>query len=175
MVSGHEDTIVKRFTVLLGIAGLLLGTALVGYFGFREVGHALLGVGWVGFFVIVTYHLAGMAFLGFCWYLLVRQAASPMVFIWGRIIRDSGSEVLPLSQLGGYVMGGRATMLLEVTGAVAVASTIVDVTLEALAQIGYTAIGLAILAHLRPDTPLIGRTAIGIVIGFGAVMGFIVV
>jgi len=132
-------------------------------------------VGWVGFLVIVAYHLAGMALLGFCWYLLAPRPASLWVFIWGRLIRDSGSEVLPLSQLGGFVMGARATTLMGVTGAIAVASTIVDVTLEVLGQLGYTAIGLAILAQLRPDTPLIGWTAVGLGVGLAAVAGFVAV
>lgn len=175
MVARSGDPAVKRLTLAVAIAGILLGTVLVGYFGFREVGHALFAVGLAGFVAIVAYHLAGMALLGFCWYLLAPRPASPSVFIWGRLIRDSGSEVLPLSQLGGFVMGARATMLLGVSGAVAVASTIVDVTLEVLGQLGYTAIGLAILAQLRPDTPLIGWTAIGLTVGLAAVMGFIAV
>ncbi len=166
---------VKRLTLAVALAGILLGTALVGYFGFDEVGHALFAVGWLGFFAIVAYHLAGIAFLGLCWYVLAPRSASISVFIWGRLIRDSGSEVLPLSQLGGYVMGARAVILLGLPGALAVASTIVDVTLEVLGQLGYTAIGLAILARLRPETPLIGGTAIGIAVGLAAVMGFIAV
>lgn len=165
----------KRLTLGVALAGILLGTALVGYFGFGEVGHALFAVGWLGFFAIVAYHLAGIAFLGLCWYVLAPRSASLSVFIWGRLIRDSGSEVLPLSQLGGYVMGARAVILLGLSGALAVASTIVDVTLEMLGQLGYTAIGLAILARLRPETPLIGGTAIGIAVGLAALMGFIAV
>ena len=165
----------KRLTVAVAILGILLGTVLVGYFGFAEVGHALFAVGWLGFLAIVAYHLAGIAFLGFCWYLLAPDAAPLRAFLWGRLIRDSGSEVLPLSQLGGFVMGARATMLMGVGSAVAVASTIVDVTLEVLGQLGYTAIGLGILAELRPETPLIGETAIGIAVGLAAVMGFIAV
>ncbi len=83
--------------------------------------------------------------------------------------------MLPLSQLGGFIMGARAAMLLGLPGAVAIASTIVDVTLEVLGQLGYTAIGLAILAHLRPETRLIGWTAAGLAVGVVAVAGFIVV
>jgi glycosyltransferase 2 family protein len=166
---------VKRLTLAVAIAGILVGIALVGYFGFAEVGRALLAVGWIGFAAILGYHLAGVAFLGLCWYVLAPRSAPAAVFVWGRLIRDSGSEVLPLSQLGGFVMGARAAMLLGLPGAVAAASTIVDVTLEVLGQIGYTAIGLAILARLRPDTPLIGWTACGLALGSAAIAGFIAV
>ena len=165
----------KRLTIAIAIVGLLLGTGLVGYFGFGAVGHALFAVGWTGFLAIVAYHLAGIALLGLCWYVVAPRSAPLPACLWGRLIRDSGSEVLPLSQLGGFVMGARAAMLLGLPGATSVASTIVDVTLEVLGQLGYTAIGLAILARLRPDTPLIGWTAAGLVLGLAAVAEFIAV
>jgi glycosyltransferase 2 family protein len=164
---------VKRVSIAVAILGILLGTVLVGYFGFAAVGRAFAAVGWIGFFAIVAYHIAGMAFLGFCWFLLAPRAAPYLAFFWGRLIRDSGSEVLPLSQLGGFVMGARAAMLAGLSGTTAIASTIVDVTLELLGQLGYTAIGLALLAHLRPGTPLVGWGAIGLAGGLAAILGFI--
>jgi putative membrane protein len=166
---------VKRATIAMAILGILLGTVLVGYFGFHAVGHALFAVGWIGFFAILAYHLAGIVLLGYCWYLLVPGAASLTAFLWGRLIRDSASEVLPLSQLGGFVMGARAATLLGVPDAIAIASTIVDVTLEVIGQLGYTAVGLALAAHLRLETPLTGWGAAGFTAGLAAILGFIAV
>jgi len=166
---------VKRVTIAFALLGTLLATLLVGYFGFGAVGRAFFVVGGFGFVAIVTYHLAGMALLGLCWHVLTPHAAPLRAFLWGRLIRDSGSEVLPLSQLGGFVMGARAAMLLGLPGAVAVASTIVDVTLEVLGQLGYAAIGLALLSRLRPDTPVVAWGAIGLVAGLAAIGGFIAV
>ncbi|HTS52382.1 MAG TPA: lysylphosphatidylglycerol synthase domain-containing protein [Burkholderiales bacterium] len=157
------------------IAGLLLGTALVAYFGFSQVLHALLSVGWTGFLAIIAYQLGVIALLGVCWYVLTPRSASLLAFVWGRLIRDSASEVLPLAQLGGFVMGARAAKLLGVPGSVAVASTIVDVTMELFGQLGYTALGLGILAWHRPSDPLIGWTALGLVVAFLAGMGFVTV
>ncbi len=164
----------KTVTLLLALAGLLLGTALVGYFGFGEVAHALLAVGWTGLLAIIAYHLAGSALLGLSWHVLSPRPAPLRAFIWGRLIRDSGSELLPLSQLGGFVMGARAATLAGVGGTAATASTIVDVTLEVLGQLGYTALGLLLLARLKPDDPLIGWVALGIVAGVATVVLFIV-
>ncbi len=48
-------------------------------------------------------------------------------------------------------------------------------TLEALGQLGYTGIGLAILAQLRPDTRLIGWAAGGIALSLVALVAFMVV
>src|SRR5262249_12279779 len=102
----------KALTILGAIVGLLVGTALVGYFGFGEVARALFAVQWTGFLAIIAYHLAGIFLLGFSWSVLVPGAAPLRAFVWGRLIRDSGSEVLPLSQIGGFVMGARAATLL---------------------------------------------------------------
>ena len=163
----------KALTVLIAIAGVLLGAALIGHFGFVAVGRALFAVGWVGFLAIVGYHLAVVALLGLCWYALVPRVAPAASFIWGRLVRDSGADVLPLSALGGFVMGARAATLLGIPGNVAVASTIVDVTLEVLGQIGYIAVGLAILAGRWPDAAPIGWIFLILPLALIAVMGFI--
>ena len=163
----------RTITVLGLIGGLLLGTALVGYFGFGEVLHALLSVRWTGFLDLIVCQLGVIALLGLCWYALTPHSASLLAFVWGRLIRDSSSEILPLSQLGGFVMGARAAMLLGVPGPVAVASTIVDVTMEMFAQLAYTALGLGILAWQKPDHPLIGWTALGLVVALLLAIGFV--
>jgi putative membrane protein len=165
----------KTVTIGIAIVGILVGTLLVGYFGFAAVGRALLAVGSVGFLAIVAYHLAGVALLGFCWYLLAPGAAPLRAFVWGRLLRDAGSEVLPVSQLGGYVVGARAASLLGLAGTVAAATTIVDVTLEVIGQLGYAAIGLVVLARLRPGDPLIAWIGAGIASGLVVILAFILV
>jgi len=76
------------------------------------------------------------------------------VFIWGRLVRDGAAEVLPLSQIGGFVLGARAMVLAHIPPVVASASTVVDVTLELLSQLVYTIIGLILLAWLRPGSEI---------------------
>ena len=90
--------------------------------------------------------------MGVAWGALLPEA-HPAASIWARLVRDSASEVLPLSQVGGYVMGARALALGGVAGGPAAASTIVDVTLEFFAQLVFTAIGLLWLLHLAPKAP----------------------
>ena len=165
----------KVLTLLFAIGGLAVGTGLVAYFGFSEVVHALFTVRWTGFLIIVVFHLALTAVLGVCWYLLASQSAPLRAFVFGRFVRDSGSEILPLSQVGGFVMGARAAVLLGLPGAVAIASTIVDLTLEMIAQLGYTALGLGILSAQRPNDHLIAWAALGIVLAILAAIVFILV
>jgi putative membrane protein len=78
------------------------------------------------------------------------------------LIRDAGAEVLPVSQMGGCVLGVRVVALAGVPATLAAASTMVDLTLEFLAKIGYMAIGLGLLAYLRPETPVALPVAIGV-------------
>jgi putative membrane protein len=164
-----------KAVVLAGlIGGLVLGTAIIGYFGFAPVAHVLFAVGWAGFAALVACHLAIIACLGFCWYLLAPRAAPLGAFVWGRLIRDSSAELLPLSALGGFVLGARATMLLGLSGASAFATTIVDVTQELIGQLAYTALGLAILHWRDPDQELLGWAAAGLAVGCLATLGFMV-
>ena len=166
----------KLVTILATIAGLALGTIIVAYYGFGAVATALGAIGWGGFLLIAAYHLALMGLLGIAWWVIVPPPhRGTMPYLWGRLIRDSGSEVLPLSQIGGFVMGARAATLLGPSMTVAFATTVVDVTVEFLSQLGYTALGLALLVRLHPDARLVYPVAIGIAIGVVAVLGFVLV
>src|SRR6185295_5966987 len=73
------------------------------------------------------------------------------------------SEVLPVSQMGGCLLGARAVTLAGVSGTVAAATTMVDLTLEFVAKLAYMAIGLIILLDLRPGVPV----ALPVVTGLG--------
>ena len=152
--------------LMAAFAGLVVIGALVGYFGASSVMRSVLAIGWRGFAAICLIHLAVISVEGFAWRLLV-PGKPPRIFLWGRLIRDAGAEVLPFSQMGGCVLGARVVALAGVPVAVAAASTMVDLALEFFAKIGYMAIGLVLLVHIRPETPLalpvtIGLTATGL-------------
>jgi putative membrane protein len=147
---------------------------LVGLFGAGAGLRSLVAVGGTGFAAICAIHLALMAVMGIAWRALL-PGARPWVAVWGRLVRDSGSEVLPLSQVGGYVLGARAVALAGVPGTMAAASTIVDVTLEFLAQLAYTALGLAWLIRLQPETAAAAPLMFGLAAGAVAAGAFVVV
>ena len=150
----------KAWPILAAILGVAAMAALVGYFGAGAVMRSLLAVGGTGFVAICAIHLALIAVMGLAWRALLPGIPAGKV-MWARLVRDSGSEALPLSQVGGYVLGARALTLAGVPGTVAAASTIVDVTLEFVAQLAYTALGLAWLVRLQPDT----QAAIPVMLG----------
>jgi putative membrane protein len=156
------------------VGGLMLGTALVAYYGVGAVGGALARTGWRGFAAVVLIHLAILVVCGIAWWVLVPPPRAPVLtFVWGRLVRDSGSELLPLSQIGGYVVGARAVAVRGVSGAIALGSTVVDVTMELVGQIAYTVLGLVLLLRLRPDSALAVPVGIGIAIAIALAVAFI--
>lgn len=166
----------KLAAILAAIAGIILGTCVVGYYGFGAVADALLAIGWGGFAIVCLYHLVLFGLLGLSWWVIVPKhgAAKPWIFVVSRAIRDAGSDVLPLSQIGGFVMGARAATLLGLAGPVAIATTVVDITVEMLAQLGYTGLGLGLLLYARPGTELAYGVAAAIVVTLAAAIAFIV-
>ena len=144
---------VKIIPIIAAIAGLAMIGALVGYFGAGAVIRSLRAIGWAGFSAICAIHLGVISIEGIAWRLLV-PGARVRAFIWGRLIRDAGSEVLPVSQMGGCVLGARALALAGVPGAIAAATTMVDLTLEFVGKLAYMAIGLFLLVNLRPGMPV---------------------
>jgi glycosyltransferase 2 family protein len=157
------------------VGGFALTVLLVLHFGAPAVAAALGAAGISGLAIIAVAHLAVIVVMGFAWWLLAPEAGKPMVFVWARLIRDSGAEILPLSQVGGYVLGARALILHGVATAVAVAATVVDLTLEMASQIAYTALGLGLLLWLRPSTTLAAPVSLGLALAAIAALAFVAV
>jgi putative membrane protein len=163
-----------RLPVIGAAAGLAAIGVLVADFGAGAVVSSLLAIGWGGFAAICSIHLILIAVMGLAWRALV-PATPAWIFMWGRLMRDAGAEVLPLSQLGGGILGVRAVSLGGVAGVVATASTIVDLTLEFFAKIAYTALGLVLLVNLRPDLQVAIPIAIGVAVAGLIAFAFVVV
>ena len=154
----------KAVSVVASLVGLTLIAALVIHFGAAPVARSLLAVGIIGFGAVCLIHLALIALMGIAWWILL-PGTKPWAAIWARLVRNSASEVLPLSQVGGYVLGARALNVAGVSGSEAAASTIVDVSLEFFAQLAYIAIALFWLLQLDPHAA--GDTAGGHRLGCG--------
>ena len=163
----------KRLPLVAAAIGLALIGALVAHYGAGAVVRSLLAIGWAGFAAICAIHLALIAIMGIAWWVLL-PGTTPGTAMWARLVRDSASEVLPLSQLGGYVAGARAMAVAGVSGTAAAASTIVDVTLECFAQLAYTGLALAWLLHIEPQTRLAAPVALGLAVGGVLGAGFVV-
>jgi glycosyltransferase 2 family protein len=165
---------VKLFSVLAAMTGLAVIAGLVAHFGVDAVTGTLVAVGWPGFAAVCCIHLVLIAVMGVAWGALL-PGTRLWVPIWGRLVRDSGSEVLPVSQVGGYVLGARAVALTGVSGTSATASTIADVTLELFGQLAYTALALGWLIHSRPEATFAPTVAAGLTVAGVLAAAFVAV
>ena len=156
------------------IGGISVMVALVWRLGAAAVLHSLIAIGAPGFIAVCLLHTALIAAMGLAWYALL-PGARPWVAVWGRFVRDAGSEVLPLSQVGGYVLGTRAVALCGVPATRGAASTIVDVTLEFVGQLAYLALGLVWLMRLHEPVIAPWIVATGLAVACGLAVAFVVV
>jgi putative membrane protein len=161
--------------VVLGLAGLLLGTVLIGWYGFGHILRATASVGLAGFIAVCLWQLVLFALLGLCWFVL-RPAAADWrlpVLTWGRMVRDAAGQCLPFSLVGGFVLGARAITLEGVLWPEAAASTVVDLSAEFVAQIGLVLIGVALLSVRAPDASIIRPICIGLAAAIAAASGLV--
>ncbi len=165
----------KTFSIALAIVGLLAATLMVGWFGFGHVARAVLSIGWGGFSLLLGWQLLLFAVLGLAWSVIATRLAARLagVFTWGRMVRDAATTCLPFSPVGGFVLGARALTLHGVNWLRATASVVVDVTVELLAQLAFTVIGLALLIAHDPRSPLAIPLAIGLLASVVTMGGFI--
>ncbi|HEX4080812.1 MAG TPA: lysylphosphatidylglycerol synthase domain-containing protein [Rhizomicrobium sp.] len=154
----------KGLSIALAIAGLALGTLLVGWYGFGPVAKAMLSVGGWGFAAYCAWQLVTMVVLGLAWRIVAppKGALQLLPFVWGRMVRDSAAACLPFSMIGGFVFGVRAAALCGLAWSVATLSTIVDLTAEFLAEIAFTVAGVAELFSRDVSPPLTMPFAIGL-------------
>jgi putative membrane protein len=171
---------VKIGVIVAALAGLLGAAWLIFHVGFAAVADAVLSVGWHGFVLLCLYGAANFVLLGIAWWLLVPPYGwrNAVTFCWGRAVRDSAGDVLPFSQFGGMVIAARVTILRGIPQAVAFASTVVDVTVEVIAQIGLVILGLVILTIHLPGAaarvPMVQATIIGILLAILAAAAFFI-
>jgi len=157
---------VRPFSIAVLIVGLAVSIGVVVSFGAKEIATAFLRLGAGGFVLLCLAHAPVVSVMGLAWRFCLPKwsAVRAPGIIAARMLRDAGSEVLPLSELGGYVIGARAAVLAGATSLEAAASMLLDLTTEAVAQIAFVALGLAALYQIHPDAPLLRPIAVVIAV-----------
>jgi len=171
---------IRTGAVIAALAGVTGAAYLIFRVGFHSILDSIVSVGWSGFALLGLYGVVNFTLLGFAWLALIPPAhtARATIFCWGRAVRDSAGDVLPFSQFGGMVIGARAVMLRGIAAPLAFGSTIVDVTMEMIAQIVFILAGLAILLAELPEirsTSMVRITAVGIAVAVLLAGAFVVV
>jgi putative membrane protein len=138
-------------------AGLAATVWLVLHLGLRPVAQALATLGVGGMLLVILAHLPTLVALGLSWWVLAADVdgSHPARFVWGRLLRDAGGDLLPFTQLGGYVLGARALVLTGLSGVDTAVSSLLDLFVEQAAKIPYMLAGVLLLLWLAPS----GRVA----------------
>ena len=139
---------VRATAVAMALLGLLVGIAVIAYFNFGSVLAAMGPIGLGGFLAVVAAQVGLFLPLGLAWWVVALQEAALIpAFIWGRLMREAASDVLPFSHVGAILIATRAAVLGGVSTATASGSCVIDITFEIVAQLIYTLVGVALLAH----------------------------
>ena len=155
----------KLGAIIALIAGLALAVFLVFHIGVAQVFVAVGRVGIGGFVLVLLTALPVIVFLGLAWRSLVGPLAPFWVFIASRQLRDSATDLLPFTQIGGVVIGARAGILGGIPPIKAYSSAMVDITAEIMAQVAFTVLGLLIGLTTLRASPEMAPYADGLIIG----------
>jgi putative membrane protein len=166
---------VKTVVAVTAIAGVALGTALILYFGLEQVGDAFLTAGWRGLAAMTVAYLASVVLCALGWRALfiAPPRRATRIAHWARLLRDSVANILAIVPAAGEVVAARELTILGLTSGSAVASTVVDLTMEIVSQIFFTLLGLALLALRRPGEPMAWAALAGLAVTAIAMAGFI--
>jgi len=154
------------------IAGLAATAALIAWVGVEAVNNAVLVAGISGLLAIALFNALPIAICGFAWRALVEPAPAhaTALMIWVRFLRASVSEIVPIS---GELLALRVMTLHGIAIGQAGAATVVDLTLELVSQLAFTALGLALLLLDGRSDALAAWSVVGLIAVASVVGGFL--
>jgi putative membrane protein len=166
---------VKPGALIAGLAGLVLVAALLLDRGAGAVWSALSALGFGGFALLIAAHLAAIVPCAVALRCLIEPPAPGLGrILWVRLCRDAAGDLLGFVPAIGDLLAMRALRLLGLAGSAAAAIAVVDLTIELIAQVAFSSLGLALLAALAGGSaPYYG--AAGLIVMSAAMAGFVAV
>ena len=163
----------KRAGMVAWLIGIAVLIGLTIWSGPSAVGHAVATVGW-GILLVVIARAVTIIVAGAGWWLLFPSPVRPRLWtcIFLRFIREGANVLLPLTQVGGDLIGARLLVFYSVPGPLSAASVIVDTLVQAATQLLFACIGLLVLLMLGVDEALAGIVAMGLAIAALLLVGF---
>jgi putative membrane protein len=164
----------KRLTVMAALAGLLLFTLVVTFSGAHEILQAVQNAGWATLLVVVARAIA-IAVDGIGWNVLFPPdkrlpTAVAMLLRW---VREGINQLLPVAAIGGDFVGARLATFWRCEGAMAWASVIADLAVQAGTQLLFAVLGLALLVWLVGDSELVHYLGGGMAVAAVGIVGFV--
>lgn len=143
----------RVWTLVSFAAGIALAVWLLSAYGFNRIVTLVLMAGWA-IPAVAVLHVTQIVASGNAWRMVTQEGG--LKFTWRtyhllRWIREAINNLLPVAQLGGVAAGTRLLARRGMPLSPAIASAIVDTTLEFISQIAFTLMGLALLIPGRPE------------------------
>jgi putative membrane protein len=166
MVRGHDFSVIAqigRIRLINGFAfsGLLVTLAL-GWYALSGTGRSDFYASWV-IPAVALLHLVGQAGCGCAWHALVeRPRPGRRAFFLMRWIRSSVASLVPVSGVGAALVAVRLSLQRGIRMDMAAASLTLDATMEMIAQILFTALGIGLLLSTARKPQLLGWSAAGL-------------
>ncbi|MFT9026637.1 lysylphosphatidylglycerol synthase domain-containing protein [Acetobacter indonesiensis] len=171
----------KKLTIFLTLLGLVAITAAMAWSGVGSVVHAVMRIGLGGFLLMVCCQLVVDGVLGLAWHAAVPEIGY-LRLLGARMVRDAAATCLPFSQLGGIVIGIRATCSghglhgrksRQIDLPEAACANLVDITTEVMGQVAFVLLGVAFLVAHQRNSPFVMPVIIGAVFLIAGTAGFI--
>lgn len=165
----------KPIGVVAWSAGIAACIALSAWSGIDDVANAVASVGWRTSLVVLT-RATTVCIAGAGWWLLfpvslpLRLRATLLL----RFVREGVNTLLPLTQVGGDIIGARLLTFWAVPGPLGAASIIIDVLMQAATQFLFAALGIAMLIALGSDATIAGVAASSLAVAAPMLGGFYV-
>ncbi|UCG13492.1 MAG: flippase-like domain-containing protein [Deltaproteobacteria bacterium] len=135
----------RKSAYLLLLAGLALFTVLIGYHGLNDVIGALAVAGW-GLVWVSLFHVLPLAVESVAWGKLWHSdRPSLLVLLWACWIGEAVNGLLPVAQVGGDLIRARLLVHRNISGAMAGASVVVEVTISVFTLIIFSLLGVWLL------------------------------
>lgn len=163
----------KHVGIVAWCVGIAACIGLALWSGVHAVGDAIASVGW-GLALVVLTRVATVAVAGAGWWWLIPASARVRlhVAVFVRFIREAVNSLLPLTQVGGDIVGARLLTFWAVPGPLSAASSIIDVLVQAVTQFLFATLGLVTLVALGADTTVAVAVAISLASAAPALGGF---
>jgi putative membrane protein len=163
----------KHIGIVAWCAGIAACIGLTAWSGIDDVGNAIASVGWGMPFVVLT-RITTVSIAGAGWWLLfpASERFQLRAAVLLRFVREAVNTLLPLTQVGGDVIGARLLTFRAVSGPLAAASIIIDVLMQAATQFLFAVLGLVTLVALGADATVAASAATGLAFGIPMLGGF---
>lgn len=163
----------KLATIVALIVGLALFTALITWQGVDTLSSSFAVAGWQTLWLPV-YYVGPLALAGFAWWTLFARELAPRygAALHATWIAFGVNALLPVAQLGGELVKARLVIKTGIPTATAMASVVIDKTVQAVTQLLYALLGLGLLAvYYSVDDIVLGAVIFSFFLGAG-IYGF---